>query len=516
MRSFIHKYFVAGVFFLFSAFPGYPAGVTAFRAGEYLQVVGLIHLDSTVSGGDNTPEMIAAVARNAGAEVGIITDHDTQRVTYGISPLRNIAKISHSRASIRTYGVSRYLGEIADINAHTKDFLLIPGIEAVPYYHWIRDPGGTLALADLHRHILVAGLDSAKSISHLPSIETGYPPKYTRMSLAGLLWLVPFLLALFVVTLPREDSSFDSRLESFVRSRAMRVLGYGALLISIVFLANAYPFGEPEVNQYDPDAKAAPYQQVIDYVNDRNGVTFWAHPEAEYDEEVSTAKEFLLFGNVLKRFNSGGIRVRTKPYYFLLNDTENYTGFSIFAEGYKVVGKPGGLWDFILMQFCMGRRERPVWAISELDLDKGTSPEIAAESQTVFLVREKNERACLDALRNGRMYCFTHFMSQRLTIRDWSVVSGSTIAVSGEAAPFEPDATLRFDLEMRGEPVDLDVIVLADGVVIARKRIHGSERIELPVPEPDSRLGYVRVVVEDHGEPAAATNPIFLERGDRM
>jgi len=60
--------------------------------GDYLQVIGLIHLDSSVSGGENTPEMIAAVARNAGTEVGILTDHDTQRVTYGILPLRNILK----------------------------------------------------------------------------------------------------------------------------------------------------------------------------------------------------------------------------------------------------------------------------------------------------------------------------------------------------------------------------------------------------------------------------------------
>ena len=51
---------------------------------EYQQVIGLVHMDSEVSGGENSLDMLAAVAKNAGAKMAIVTDHDTQRATYGI------------------------------------------------------------------------------------------------------------------------------------------------------------------------------------------------------------------------------------------------------------------------------------------------------------------------------------------------------------------------------------------------------------------------------------------------
>lgn len=483
------------------------------QAGEYQQVIGLIHLDSSVSGGDNTPEMMAAVARNAGAEVGIITDHDTQRATYGIWPLRNVLKLTHSRASIRTYGISRYLREIAGINGRMKGFILIPGIEAVPYYRWTRQRNGAFSLADLHRHILVMGLDSSKDIARLPSIEAGYPSVYTRWSLAGLLWLVPFLIALFVVTLPSPESA---PVAPVLLSRPTRILAYAVLGISLIFLVNSYPFCKPVVSQYGPDLKNVPYQQLIDYVNERKGLTFWAHPEATFDEQIASETGNPIFNWLMKTFTGGGLRVKTDPYYPLLNDTENYTGFSLFCAGYRIVGTPEGLWDALLVQFCAGHRHHPVWAISELDLESGTSPEDASESQTVFLVREKSERAYLDALRNGRMYCFTHFMTKRLTIRDYSVISGSVRAVSGEVAPYKQDARLVFDIESRGEPLNLEVVVVANGKVIGRKLTKGSERFEVPLPAPEQPLGYVRVVMSNGGEMFAATNPIFVQRGERL
>lgn len=505
MNVSIRKFLAVSAALVLSAAGGYAAEAPQ-PAGEYQQVIGLIHLDSSVSGGENSPEMIAAVARNAGASVGIITDHDTQRVAYGIWPLRNILKLTHSRSSIRTYGISRYLREIAEINGRMKDFILIPGVEAVPYYAWTHERDGSLSLAALHRHILVMGLGSPDDIARLPSIETGYPSVYTRWSLAGLLWLMPLLIALFIVTLPREAASF-------FHSRSTRVLAYAVLVVSVVFLVNAYPFREPTVSQYGPDPKNAPYQQVIDYVNEKKGLTFWAHPEASFDERISSETGNPIFSRLLKFFTGGGLRIKTEPYYPLLNDTDNYTGFSLFCEGYRMVGKPEGLWDILLVQFCAGRRNRPVWAISELDLESGTAPSDASESQTVFLVREKSESAYLDALRNGRMYCFTHFMTKRLTIRDYSVISGAVRAISGEAAPYERDARLVFDFETRGEPLDLEIIAVADGSVIARKRATGSDRIEVPLPRPEYNLGYVRVVVTNGGEMFAATNPIFVKQG---
>jgi hypothetical protein len=133
----------------------------------------------------------------------------------------------------------------------------------------------------------------------------------------------------------------------------------------------------------------------------------------------------------------------------------------------------------------------------------------------VVLVREKSGRAYLDALRNGRMYCFTRSMTKRFSIREYSVVSGGVRAISGEAAPWEKDARLVCDIEMSGAPLPVDVVAVANGKVLASKHLTGSERIEIPLPAPSQQLGYVRVVMGDGNGAFAATNPIFLTGRER-
>jgi len=476
----------------------------------YLQVRSLIHLDSSVSGGENDPETLAAIARNAGADAAFITDHDTQKVTLGIWPLRNILKVSVTRPSIRTYGIEKYLKYIRDINSRTSGCIMIPGVEAVPYYSWERQWNGPLTLANLHRHILVLGLDKADDIAHLPSLETGFSSSYTRESMFGLVWLLPFIAALFIVTLPREKEPFETLAAAIIHSTISRVAAFSVMGMSVLFLVNAYPFREPLVSQYGPDKKKVPYQELIDYVNARGGLTFWAHPEAEYSGQFGSETGSPLTDSVLKFVGSGGIRIKTEPYFPLLNDTYGYTGFAVFYEGYRVVGKPEGLWDMLLMQYCTGRREHPVWAISELKLESGTDPVTASDNQTILLVREKSEKAYLDALKKGRMYAFTRGMARSMMIRDYSVISGATRAISGEVIDYGPDARLVFAMDVAGNPLDLEIAVVVDGRLADRRKSQGTTAFELPLKLPDHTLGYVRIVIYEHGEMVAVTNPIFL------
>ena len=63
--------------------------------------------------------------------------------------------------------------------------------------------------------------------------------------------------------------------------------------------------------------------------------------------------------------------LETSEHTHLLQETKGYTGFSIFYEGYKKVGKPGGLWDVILIEYCQGLRKKPIWAIGGLAFDRG-------------------------------------------------------------------------------------------------------------------------------------------------
>ena len=59
---------------------------------EYKLFTGVIHLDSTISGGKLPPEEMSRIAYDAGVEIAIFTDHDTMRWEYGIPPLRKFIR----------------------------------------------------------------------------------------------------------------------------------------------------------------------------------------------------------------------------------------------------------------------------------------------------------------------------------------------------------------------------------------------------------------------------------------
>ena len=493
------------------------AGATQQADDIYMQVVGLIHMDSEISGGENSLDMLAAAAKNAGAEVAIVTDHDTQRVTYGIWPLRNIIKATHTRASVIQYGVRKYMSEVNRVNRQTPDFTFIPGIEAVPYYRWETSPAtGKLVIKNLHRHMLVFGMDKPEQIEHLPSTEAGYPSVFTPFSLLQILWVIPLILAVLLFKMPGSHEYYETKflLRLFYRPRNIMAILLGA--ISIIFLINGFPYSEQVVNQYNEDADALPYQLLIDYVNRQGGYTFWAHPEAKNYQSIITEKGSFITSLLVRSILKGGVDVETDPYFYLLNDTQDYTGFSIFFEGKYIIGKPEGLWDDILMQFVTGKRRKPVWAIAEIDMEEGTDPKTASESQTVFLVKEKTKDGYLEAIRTGKVYCYCDHFTKWLTIRDYSVIAGDTRAISGEILRYTDDARLIFDVEMRGMPRPLEAVIVKDGRIFARKEFNGSEHMVFPLPAPVENMGYVRIVVNFSGGIRVATNPIFLTKSGKL
>ena len=220
----------------------------------------------------------------------------------------------------------------------------------------------------------------------------------------------------------------------------------------------------------------------------------------------------MLVRSILK----GGVSVETDPYSYLLNDTQDYTGFSIFFEGRYIIGKPEGLWDDILMQFVTGKRRKPVWAIAEIDMEEGTDPKTASESQTVFMVRDKTKDEYLDAIRTGRVYCYCDRYTKWLTIREYSVIAGDTRAISGEILPYADDARLVFDVELGGSPKTLEAIVVKDGEIFARREFSESERMEFPLPAPVESMGYVRIMVYIKDNMRVATNPIFFTKSGTL
>jgi hypothetical protein len=384
----------------------------------YHYLAGSVHLDSYISGGEMGIDQLVETAKDQGAQVVIITDNDNKWVTYGVLPLfRHLTRYTRGPRrndgskvqAIKGYGARRYIRAIENAGEQ-HEIIAIPGVEAVPYYRWegkgviwnrLTDPGNwanplkwvDLKLKNWHRHLLVIGLENAEDYKTLPSLgnET-YPLRYDFSGiLQGLLNLTPLLLVALGVAI------FRFRATTGRRRRGVGV-GVVFILVGLILLWRAFPFLPRQYHPYQ-DFAEAPYQYLIDDVNKKGGMVFWAHPEG---------------GTRLPDV----IEVQTDSYEHLLSDTTGYTGFAIFVKGMKKIGRAYGHWDNLLLAYCRGERERPIWAIGETDFEGGGPPEWVRDTQTVFLVKKADfssvsggRSRVLEAMRNGRMYATTRIYS---------------------------------------------------------------------------------------------------------
>jgi hypothetical protein len=268
----------------------------------------------------------------------------------------------------------------------------------------------------------------------------------------------------------------------------------------MIFLLNNLPFAAQKYDQYHGSQGIAPYQTVIDYVNSRGGVTFWAHPEAE-----DINKEF------------GGIRMITEPYYEDLLRAQDYTGFAAFAEGIKFIVPPGGVWDQILNQYCKGERSKPAWAIGEVDFGDENTFSIK-DSQTIFLLKEKNENSVINALKTGRMYAL-HLYSEKspaLVLNTFIIGNAnlSSTAYMGEELQISgnPLLKIRVSLPETAKDAKYTLDIIRNGSVIHRLETSGNTELiyEDKYFKSNEKI-YYRLDID--GPSRIVSNPIFVQFG---
>lgn len=250
--------------------------------------------------------------------------------------------------------------------------------------------------------------------------------------------------------------------------------------------------------QYQGDQLYRPYQDLIDYVNQRGGLTFWAHPEAQEDMAISS------------------IRVETLPYPEAIQATVNYTGFSILSEGYRRVGCPGGVWDRALKEYCRGTRKTPPWVIGELD-DYGAKQ--IDSILTVCLVRQKSYQAIIEALRYGRTYVITH---PRLRL-DWFSIQNAPsqkplphlVAINGNEINCNSFPFIRFHVSSQATdpkgPSAVTVRLLRDGRLV--KEFNSTLPCQVEFEDRYYQKGekiYYRLDAVTNNMARLISNPIFV------
>ncbi len=363
---------------------------------EYQHLPGLIDIRTSFSDGAYDLKTIAGIAKKRGFRAIIINDHDRMAMEYGIPPFRNIARKRIELGSINKNGAENYLNAIRKARNAYPDMIIIPGSETAPFYYWTGSYfQGNLTANNHEKRLLTIGMEEPEDYDELPVIHNGLSTRFTPGLLPmALFFLVPLVIGVFLLIKHRGG---------------YRAAGVAIAVFSLLCMVNLKLFRSTPFDQYQGDRGTAPYQLVIDYVNSRAGMVFWNYPETSSG-----------------RRRMGKISVKTLPYPEVLLESRGYTGFAALYGDNITVTEPGNIWDQVLMEYCSGNRERPVWGISTADYHReGENGQRLGDFPTVFFVREGSKQGLLRAMKQGRMYACSGDYPQRMVLDEFSISSRS-------------------------------------------------------------------------------------------
>ncbi|MBW1803195.1 MAG: hypothetical protein JRJ85_20990 [Deltaproteobacteria bacterium] len=341
----------------------------------YHAVPGLIDIRSTFSDGVHTIEELVQMARSRGFRVLFINDHDHISLSYGIYPFRNVLRYKKTFPSIKTHGPEQFLAEIRRVSEKYPDMIIIPGCETAPFYYWSGSwTKKNLTVHDIDRKLLIINFTRPDDYKYIPNIGNTLSLRYTKKLLPGVAFYIVPLLIGFIL------------LKWKGRFRYIAVL---LILFSLLSIIDWNPFRSSPFSPYHGDQGMAPFQEVIRYVNERGGLSFWNYPE-----QRSGKRKY------------GPIHVDTPPYPEVIKDSYGYTGFAAIYGDWFSITDPGREWDTVLDDYCRNKRKRPPWGISAADFHEDSRHgQKLGSFPTVFLTGTLSKEGVLEAMKNGRMYC---------------------------------------------------------------------------------------------------------------
>ncbi|MBU1087054.1 MAG: hypothetical protein KKD05_05995 [Candidatus Omnitrophica bacterium] len=473
---------------------------SVFCQEQYQQVPALIHISSNISDGRYEPEQIIDIAVKAGFKIIVFTEREVMRWEYGVWPLRRIIKKVIKNNSLETYGIKKYLKKINDLQAKNPNILLVSGIESTPFYYW----SGSIfkhdfTLHNAHKHLLILGLNTVKDIKKMPIIAN--PRTLVKaFKLLDLLKLWPgFLLVLgLILVLANRQKIFRNSLEK-QESQQRKIFGIIICVISSLFLINNFPFKEALFDQYHGDKGVLPYQNMIDYVNRKNGLVFWAHPEAENISQTEYVK------------------ISTKEHARDFYATKDYTGFNVFYDGYNNIGRPEKLWDNVLLEYVQGQRSKPVWAIGGLAFDfSGDLKQALKDLRNIVLLDSFSKESFIQALDSGKVYVVRGPRSESFVLENFSVndpLSGQSRIMGQSLKPISSQVMIKIKGEFKVDAADnlLSIHLIKNGKILKTFKNKGSFAIEyLDAMSDLETKGFYRIEIRSHGLHVIA-NPIFLK-----
>ena len=479
-----------------------------------------IHFDSNISGGHYSPEKLVGFALENELDAIIFCDHDRMEAEFGVPPLRNIFHKKIEKPSIKSYGFDNYINLMDSLNEANPTLTVMSGAEVNPCYYWTGDPFlkmwrektigkdyltfKDLSLNNWHQHMMVIGLKRGEDYRMLPATSSnlnqgwGY---YLHIGFFGLfkqrIILDLFALSGLILSIRMFRKKRILHVAQFaVKKKPPRIKASILMIFCALILVNDYPFTPQKYSQYDGDNRLAATQELIDYTIDKGGLIYYAHPEAEFIGE------------------SGGIEAVTAEYSELLLQTSDYTGFAVFAEGFKKAGKPGGIWDEILMEYLDGKREKPVWIVGEVDFEGDLPSNFLQEVSTFVWAENNSEKAIIEALANGRCYASQVWGPKQIWLDEFYYIDKASVlyrdGIQTRNVIVRADLRVTSDLEILPEEKRLFTAQLVkNGEIVQTTNFSDSAQISFLNTVAVEKT-YFRLWVLRGGIPILASNPMFI------
>ena len=476
-----------------------------FAFGEDVDLVRVaLHVHSQFSGGENTIEEIAELALEANIDALVLTDHALLRLEYGLPLYRHLIQGAYEKSSVLQIGPSHYLEEIARVQEQYPELVIIPGVEVAPFYRWSIDwVERRVHLHGWRQHIIIAGLYNKDDYESLPLWGNPFddrPPKMvTVITLVTLAFVIVFLV----------DALVQKRLRSLLAA---------CCLLTLLKLADSAFTGNVVHSPYKGEKGITPYQEIIEYADQRGALTFWAHP-------VGPGFAFLppLMGGRIKSrietnaltqlyiplggYNLASFYIHSPSYEKDLLYAQDYTGFA--TQTFVDLVKPESVWDAALQDYCEGKRRQPVWVEGELDYHRGGD---LNKRTTVVYSKKKSGRSILEAMRRGRMYAQSRGEDIAITLFEMTGSHGSTKAISGGTLEGVGPYRLKLNvLTSPGSSQRATVEIIRSGKLVESSLYEIPASLEFFDEGPEGHQGYYRVRIYNKTF-SIATNPIFIRQ----
>lgn len=460
------------------------------------RVRGVLHVHSELTTGDLALESLVGLADQQGIGVLLLAENYRLRVSYGLPPFRALTRVTRAEASVGDTP-EQYLQRVAAVQQRLPHVLLIPGVEVMPHYHWTGSPIALdMTVHDLQKNLLVFGINDPAALRSLP--VAGHSGEGV-LTVQSLLDGLPVLLLVPGMVLLARRRPVRRRLgrgavvvvgrRPWVRGGVLCAIGLLALVRGWPFLADRFPTWEP--------AGIAPYQALIDRVEQLGGVSVWSFAEARDVGE--------------QRY--GPIRVGwlTEPYPDDLLKTFRYSAFGAVYEDTTRFEQPGDGWDRLLGEYARGERSRPAWAVGESGFHGFSAGKQVGPVQTVFLVEHRTTAGVLDALRRGRMYALQRTREVGFDLTRFTVSAGAATAEAGETlrVPSGTPIELAVTVESSdGRPQDARLTIVRNGRIATLER--GTTPLHALHRETTDGTPLVLRVEGRGAQARVLSNPIFV------